>query len=195
MHSYLSYSQFKVWLHHFIVNWKAPIANAPPPNSGISWMDFMYGTVPHIESSTLLIQVWHRLKIAPCWPRRPLSLSAVPPFHTHARRGKNIAATFWSVIFEKWLPAWHRGAPTSHGALSPWPCVLFICGRSSPFIGRSGFPVSGSQRLVSGALTDTGGQRKVSARHRPRHCPGARAVALKAYRLPTEVLFHAFDLV
>lgn len=46
-----------------------------------------------------------------------------------------------------------------------------------------------------GALTDTGGQRKVSTRHRPQHCPGACALALKAYRLPTEVLFHAFDLV
>lgn len=109
------------------------------------------------------------------------------------RKKKKKEATFWSVIFEKLLPAWHRAAPTSHSPLSLWLYALFICGRSSPFIGRSGFP--GSQRLVSGALTDTGGQRKVSTRHRPQHCPGARALALKAYRLPTEVLFHAFDLV
>lgn len=78
----------------------------------------MYGTASHSKSSALLIQVRRRLKIAPCRPRRHLLFLCHPPphlpFHMHARRGKNIAATFWSVIFEKWLPAWHRAAPRPH---------------------------------------------------------------------------------
>lgn len=193
MHSYLSYFQFKVWLHHFIVNWKAPISvcTASQLWDKLDWLhvwnSFTQRVINPFNSSVTSSQNSSMSAALPL----SLSFSAVPPFHMHARRGKNIAATFLSVIFEKLLPVWHHGTPTSHSPLSPWPCVLFICGRSSPFIGRSGFPIGGSQWLVSGALTDTGGQRKVSARH----CPGARAVALKAYRLPTEVLFHAFDLV
>lgn len=91
------------------------------------------------------------------------SLSASCYFHTHTQKQKKknkkeeeIAATFWSVIFEKWLPAWHRAAPTSHSPLSLWPCVLFICDRSSPFIGCSGFPVT---RIPAARLRSSDGHR------------------------------------
>lgn len=56
------------------------------------------------------IQVWQLLKAARCQPVATFT-------RTQKQKKKRKKATFWSVMFEKWLPAWHRAAPTSHSPL------------------------------------------------------------------------------